>query len=172
MDNFRKKSYKTFNIIDFIILLTIIAIIFFAADIIVNNIFSSETQVIEYTIKISEAQPGTQYHFSIGDKLYAGPSHTHVGNITKIQPKSAEAILFDYNSDEFKQTYINGKYDIYITVRAVCSVKNNIYSINNIQIAANNNPQFIFPFSFAKAEIISIKEIDNNSNTGGNYEEN
>lgn len=172
MDNSPKKTFKRFNIIDLIIILAVIATIFFASDIIINNIFSSENQLIEYTIRISEAEPGTQYHFSVGDKIYAGPSHTHVGNIIEIQPKSAETTMFDYGSGEFKQTYIKGKYDIYITVSAVCSVKNNIFSIGDIQIAANNNPEFVFPFSFVNAEIINIKEIDKNSNIGGKYEEN
>ena len=172
MDNSPKKSFKRFNIIDLIIILVVIAIFFFAVNIIMNNILLSESKLIEYTVKISETDPGNQYYFSVGDKMYAGPTQTNVGNIKKIQPKSAETTIFDYSLGEFKQTYIKGKYDIYITVRATCSVKNNMYSIGDIKITANNNPEFNIPFSFKDIEIINVQEITDNSNTGGKYEEN
>ncbi len=159
MNNSPAKSKRKFNIIDLLIILAVLVCILFAANVIVNDLLVSGNQKIEYVIKISDAEPNAKYSFNIGDKVFAGKSNTHIGSISNISAENAGATTFDYNSGRFTKTSISGKYDVYITVSAICSLRDNIYQIGDIQIISNTNPEFNFPFSYENAEIIQVNQI-------------
>lgn len=161
-----KLNKKYFNIVDLILIFSIILCTAFAVNVIISDIVSNIGHEIEYIIKVSEADFISKSALRIGDSLFTNNNKTNIGTISNIEFKPSFKTEFNYITNEFENTEIVSRYDVYLTVNATAYVQDNIYEIDGVEIIANTYPEIKFPFLYDKVEIITISKR-HSDNIGG-----
>lgn len=152
-----QKQKKHLNIIDALIIIAIIAIAAFAANVVINDLLNDSSADVEFTVK---AEGITSEHCGDiwqGLKLTAGKANTYIGTVSAVTVLPAKRTVFNYETSRFTETTLDGYYDMYITVKATLPVVDNTYTIGDICISANTNPGITLPFPYESAEIVSVR---------------
>lgn len=148
---------RHFNVIDVVIILVLLALISFAANIITVDILSKENTDILYTLRITGVPAESAEALVPGDQLFTDAAGTVLGEVTAVTVEPARITLFDYDSDRFVSTVLPDKQTLYVTVSARCAVKDHMCFIGDTPIAANTSPQILLSFGFDRADILSVE---------------
>ena len=163
MNNTNNKTKRHFNVIDILILLALLAIAAFAANYIVNDMFSKELAEVEYILRLDGVSENDIMRLSDGDPVFANASGTTLGTIREITQTEYKKAIYNAQTGRFVYTAIPEKYTVYLRVNAVCTRKDHQYLIGDYRISAGTSPDILLPFLLDRAEIISVKPILQNS---------
>ncbi len=158
MDSLKNKSKRSFNIIDALIILFAIAAIIFSVNVILSDMFVSDSAKVTYVIKIDGVDERNAESITEDSELYFASSRTKMGSVENVTYLPETVTVFNYESDRFVNTELAGKCSVYITLKAVCDVSNNAYLIGSHIISAGNTADILLPYSYDRAEIISVSE--------------
>lgn len=148
-----------FNILDIIIILAVIFALTFAINIIINDLLANDMENIEYVIKLSDVDSGSTSSLSVGDKIISRTNNALIGKIVKVQSTPKVTYVFNYETDRFVAVEHSDKYDIYVTIDAVCSNKNNLFVVNNNIISTNRTIEIAVPFYYKDAVITNVSKV-------------
>ena len=84
MNNPTNTAKRRFNVIDILILLTLLVIAAFAANYIVNDMFSKELAEVNYILRVDGVSEGDINRLTAGDSVAANAAGTTLGKIRDI----------------------------------------------------------------------------------------
>lgn len=158
MNNASNNKHK-FNVIDFFIVIALIAAVAFAVNVIRGEVFGNELQKVEYVLRISGVSKDNSNAFSLGDKIYSADSGCSVGTITDISSGPRMITAFNYDTSRFTVTESDTLLTLYITLSAECYVQSLRLYAGEQLISANVVPRINLPFLYDKCEIVSVEKI-------------
>ena len=158
MNSTVQKEKRHFNVVDFLIILTLIAVAAFAVNYITNDLFSGESATVEYILRVTGVRQTDALKLQNGSAFSSSAGVT-LGTVKEIQSKDATTVLFDETSRRFVTAVIPEKVTLYLRIQADCLYKNNRYVIGDIRISANTSPEVLMPFSYENAEIVSVSAV-------------
>ncbi len=163
MDNNTQKTKLKFNIIDFLIIVAIVAlvVVFVFRGGLVDKI-SSLDSVIEYTVKVSDIQSGSFFLVEEGDVLYSDDDDRVLGKITS--KKSAPAEMYTILSNgEIVKSEKPDRIDMYLTVEASGTVDEDGCMIDgNFFVGSGKNISCYTHKLYFNAEVTKAAEKPNN----------
>jgi len=119
MENNTKKKFR-FNLIDFLIVIAIIAVIVviaFRSGIVKDFTSTAKGKTIVYEIKVGDVQEESFDYIDVGDKIYNNETDACVGTVTEKRKEPSEIYVVTSNG-EIVKTVQPGRADIYLTVEA------------------------------------------------------
>lgn len=160
MNNPTNTAKRRFNVIDILILLTLLVITAFAANYIVNDMFSKELAEVNYILRIDGVSESDIRRLVVGDSIAANAAGTTLGKIREISVSDENKAVYSADTGRFVYTRIPGKYTLYLRVNAVCTHTDHRYRIGDYLISAGLTPEILLPFSFDNAAIISVTPVE------------
>ncbi|MCI8538344.1 MAG: DUF4330 domain-containing protein [Oscillospiraceae bacterium] len=111
---------------------------------------------ITYQVRLTEVRQLTVDAIRVGDTLYDDETDRSVGVIKEIQVEPAKTLLSDPEG-ELHWADTEDRYDIYITVEAEGTVKDNTYTVNRIyDLSINSFRLFYTKYSIWQGRIWDI----------------
>ncbi len=160
MNNPTNTAKRRFNVIDILILLTLLVIAAFAANYIVNDMFSKELAEVNYILRVDGVSEGDINRLTAGDSVAANAAGTTLGKIRDISVSEQSKAVYSADTGRFVYTRIPGKYTLYLRVNAVCTHTDHRYRIGDYLISAGLSPEILLPFSFENAAILSVTPVE------------
>lgn len=160
MNNPTNTAKRRFNVIDILILLTLLVIAAFAANYIVNDMFSKELAEVNYILRVDGVSESDISRLVVGDSIAANAAGTTLGKIREISVSDENKAVYSTDTGRFVYTRIPGKYTLYLRVNAVCTHTDHRYRIGDYLISAGLTPEILLPFSFDNAAIISVTPVE------------
>ena len=156
------KLFGKVNLLDLLVIVLIVAAVVFVALKLGGVIGSGENSEVEYKIEILAVRQETIDALNKNlNGIYATANDAGqiLGDITDIEVRNArELTLLD--SGEYTYAEHENKYDVTITVRAICSVKDKgIYVAGGTQILCGEEMKFSNGHCSTSGEVISINVI-------------
>lgn len=124
-----------FTVIDFLIILVAAAVI--AVGIIkIGPVLVKRTgnEQVEFTIQITGKDEGFSETMKEGDKVTLSLTEKDGGIIKGIETTSAQTMVFDSLTGEYKIVTLDEKEDIYLTVEANCAIDEKAISVGDTKI--------------------------------------
>ena len=121
-----KKKIK-FNLIDFLIVIAVIAVIVviaFRSGLVENLANNAKGKTIVYTVKIGDVQNESFNFIDIGEKLYNDETDAYIGTIVDKRVETSKVYIIS-TEGKIVKTEQPGRADIYLTVEAKGTVNAN-----------------------------------------------
>lgn len=158
-----KNEKHKFNILDIIIIFAVICALAFSVNIIIDDLLSNDMENIEYVIKLSDVKAGDANFHSVGDKITSGTNNAMIGKVSEVTVKPKTTFAFNYETDRFVAVEHSDSFDVYLTVNAVSSNKNNMFVVNNNIISANRLIDITVPYFYSQAVITKVSPATDNT---------
>ncbi len=113
---------KKFTFIDVLIVIVLIAAIAICAVMFLPRLGASESAEAEFTVLVSSQDPEVAEAMSVGDTVTLSYTDKDSGTVTDVRTELAESMTFDSINGEYRLEDVEGKVDIYVTVKADVSV--------------------------------------------------
>ncbi len=160
-----KKSVRKrkFNIIDFLLILIVIAVIASAAYIffpssIIRNITADKTEEIQYTLELTGVDEEYLESIKEGDTVLDSVSKSNIGTVDAVDfgIQHTELVYSESNKAGVLSP-VSGKYNVIVTVSAAAKYKEGEgYSVNGTRIAVGEKINARFPNYICECYCISI----------------
>lgn len=119
MENNTKKKFK-FNLIDFMIVIAVIAVIVviaFRSGAVDSFTNTAKGKTIAYEIKVGDVQKESYNYINVGDKIYSEETDAYLGTVVDKVSEPAKAYIVT-TEGKIVKTEQPGRVDIYLTVEA------------------------------------------------------
>lgn len=140
MDNKVEKNKKRFNIIDFLIILVVAALVFSIA--LRYNLadrvgLSSRTDEVTISFLVQETSPTTIDAFALGDEFYIDQNSVLLGTLLSVQRYEAEQ-YYENEDGEMILSYTSAYIDIRGEIKASGSMTESGFMLNGTTFIAPN----------------------------------
>jgi len=132
-----KDGKRTFNAVDAIIIVCVIAVALSALVIFRSSgIFGTkETVDIEYVIFINRLRSEIVQHITEGSKVIEGSKKYIIGESVKVTKEPYTEEVFSYQDNKLVVSEVPGLYNAYITVKAKAVLEEDGYYVNGYRIS-------------------------------------
>ncbi len=161
MNNMASKKH-TFNLIDFLIVLTAIALVFALINYFLhnNNIFSSKNNSnINFVLKLDNVSKDFHGNIKIGDTVYDSKTEQIMGVITRLEYNDCIEYSYNKNTHSFVKNTLPQNETIYITINSDANFENGRYYIGNDYICAGKTVYIRLPKYSADTICTGIRQV-------------
>ena len=153
------QQHRRVSIIDIIVLVVVVALAvgfyikFYTGD---TPFTSTETVEVTYTLKISATRMTIADVLLPGDTIYVPDPGAYIGTITNVEFTKAESpeLILD---GTYVVAPIEDRYDLWLTVKANCTVSNSRYYINKIfELKLNSSFRMLTKYFDTTGIVMSI----------------
>lgn len=159
MNNTKSEKSKRFNIIDFIIIVGIIAAIGFCVTILTGNMFSNKIVNVRYCVKLEGVEADAKDTLKEGMRIYSTEMNIPVGVVKSTATENMTITSFDHSTNRFITNEQEGLYTMYLYMNAGCIFEDGCYHTENLRLSENTQIDINLPFAYDSAEIISVKPV-------------
>ena len=155
-----KRKFR-FNIIDALIILLVLAAVG-----VIGYVVASEKQTpeevkqdkkIQYVIQITELKDEFTGNIKPGETLYEVETNKKLGVVTACN--SEKTYYTDSKKGVQVISEIDGRSNMFVTVEADASFKDNIYTVNGVSILVGTSIRFITPGLTSGAVVVSLETV-------------
>lgn len=158
-----EKKQRRFNAFDLLVLIIALAVAF-AAFWIIDPFYlfsANEKQpvTLTYVVVFRGVDDDVKNGMKMGDTVTAGSTSEVLGKVTAIKTK--EAVVWEYveGNDTMVKKTLEGKSDVYLTVKVDCVFENGVgYTVNGQQIAYGTKLSLRLSSFVGTGECISLSE--------------
>lgn len=157
-----KRKFR-FNIIDALIILLVLAAVG-----VIGYVVASEKQApeevkqdkkIQYVIQITELTDEFTGNIKPGETLYEVETNKKLGVVTACNSEKTYYIGTDSKKGVQVISEIDGRSNMFVTLEADASFKDNIYTVNGVSILVGTSIRFITPGLTSGAVVVSLETV-------------
>ena len=151
-----EKRNHTFNVVDAIVILLMVAVIVLAVVRIVKS--SSETTSdisLTFVMQTDMIPDELSDNVSVGDAIYDGETGRKIGEVTACDTRPAQHTGSDSNGTPVVSD-VPGYKTLYVTCSAVSVYGEDGYTVEGVQISSGKRYVLMFPSLYCEGECISI----------------
>lgn len=162
MEKTNNKKRRSFNFIDVLLLILIIAVVgalvWFLASPYTEQLFAV-TYDIEYTIQLKGVRMEFKDNVKVGDRVVDTVGLDEIGEVTEVVYTASKFVGTDNSGHSVTSDY-PGLYDVTVTVRARATMPSGIYTVNGYGITAGKTIPFRVPDFIGEGVCISVAEVE------------
>lgn len=141
-----------FSIIDGLIVVALLGIIAGGIWFFANN-RGGEAGYITYVVELAQAHPGYAQNITIGGEIRDSVRNYFLGHVADVRYEPAVQINFNHYTQEFEQTLVPDRYDIYITIQGPATLGHSEIRVHGQPIRVGMD-KFLRMHSFAGIGVV------------------